>query len=169
MMGCNNAAREKELELRERELELREKELELRDGEGNQNSEGGMFTESSRQQASQSQNHRPTEQELRDDLYQKEIASPVNYLSADYTWRVNLVGNTLIEGKIYNSASISGFKNVKMTVFFKSKTGVILGRETFTVMEFVPANSSVAFRHKIEGWWENAESSSFTIISAEPY
>jgi hypothetical protein len=46
---------------------------------------------------------------------------------------------------------------------------VLLGKETFTVMDFVPPGGSVSFRYKISDWWENVAASRYTLISAESY
>lgn len=164
--GCvsDNSIKEKELELRERELELKEKELEEKQSFEQEN------TYQQRQQpTSEKTISNASEGELKESLYSKESRSPLSYLSAKYTYKVNLLANTIIEGKIINSATTAGFKNVEMTVSFLSKTGVVLGRETFTVMEFVPANSSVNFRHKITGWWDKVSYTEATIDYAEAY
>jgi predicted nucleic acid-binding Zn ribbon protein len=110
-----------------------------------------------------------TEEELKQELYQKEISNPKNYLSVQYQWRVNLGGNTILEGYVINNATIAGFKNVSIRASFYSKTDVLLGEETFTIMEFVPAGRSAAFRHKIIGWWKDATISKYTLLTAEPY
>lgn len=163
--GGDEALRQKELELKEREIAIREKEL----GIEHSSEQDDFIHEASNSSGSHQYEQKPTEETLREDLFKREAASPKEYLSASYSYRVNLLANTIIEGEIYNAASIAGFKNVEMTVYFKSKTDVVLGKETFTVMEFVPANGSVSFRHKIAGWWDNVASSQYAIVSAESY
>ena len=169
--GCQSSdVKVKELELREKELELRERELNLQQVQSNDGTQNTSNSQSNGNTKYNRENtYTPTEQELKEDLYRREISSPKEYLSVSYTYRVNLISNTIIEGTITNTASIAGFKNVKMTVYFNSKTDVVLGKETFTVMEFVPANGSVSFRYKISGWWSDVASSTYSIVSAEPY
>lgn len=111
----------------------------------------------------------PTEEELRYELFEKESSNPIDYIGVSYSWKVNLAANTIIEGDIYNNASIAGYKNITILVKFYSKTDVFIGQEKFTVMEFVPPGSSVSFRHKISGWWSDVTNSKYRIISAEPY
>jgi len=161
--GNDNALKEKELELRERELDLKEKEL--------QNQQQGNQTNYSGTETPQKQNNASTapKKDAIAELYDKEKNSPKKYLDANYTYRVNLAANTIVEGKISNSAMVAGFKNVEITVYFYSKTDRVLGKESFTVMEFVPANGSVDFRHKISGWWDNVSYSNCTIDGAEAY
>lgn len=164
--GTDESIRERELDLKERELKLREKELELSDRQSNQPDN-----------LVQEENH-PSSHENSDfaegdgafgKIYAKEIKTPNNYLSADYTYRVTMIGNTIIEGSISNSATVAGFKNVKLTVYFYSKTDLLLGQETFTIMEFVSPNGSVSFKHKIGHWWDHVSYSNYKIVSAEAY
>ncbi len=108
-----------------------------------------------------------TEDELRQELYNKEIKNPKTYISASFSSRVNLAVNTVIEGNLYNSATLANFKNVKIKVRFFSKTGAELNSETFTIMEFLPAGGSVYFKHKIYGWTPKVDYLDYTIISAE--
>jgi hypothetical protein len=173
LTGCqgNDSVKAKELELREKELELRERELNLQapQSDNTNNNSTGYSSSNDNNQYNRESSQKPTEQELKEDLYKREMSSPKEYLTLSYSYRVNLAANTIIEGNISNSASVAGFKNVKMTVYFYSKTDVVVGKETFTVMEFVPANRSISFRHKITGWWSNAVSSKYSIISADPY
>lgn len=110
-----------------------------------------------------------TEEELKQELYQKEASNPLSYLTANYTWKVNIAANTILEGHVSNSATMAGFKNVTIKASFYSKTGVLLGEEKFTVMEFVKPGRSVSFRHKITGWWKDATNSKYVILAAEAY
>ena len=124
------------------------------------------------QQYQQTQQQKPrqlSEDEIREKLYNKEISNPTNYLSADGTYRVNLAANTIVEGTIFNSASIAGFKNVKLTAKFYSKTDVLLGKESFLVMDFVSPNGSIPFKYKIYGWWDNIDHWTLSVRSAEVY
>jgi hypothetical protein len=121
------------------------------------------------QQYQQPKPRQLSEEEIRENLYNKEISNPSNYLSADGTYRVNLAANTIIEGTIYNSASIAGFKNIKLTAKFFSKTDVLLGKESFLVMDFISPNGSLPFKGKISGWWDNIDHWSLTVNTAESY
>lgn len=121
------------------------------------------------QQPQQQKPRQLSEDEIRENLYNKEISNPSSYLSASGTYRVNLAANTIIEGTIYNSASIAGFKNVKLTANFFSKTDVLLGKESFLVMDFISPNESLPFKGKISGWWDNIDHWTLTVNSAEPY
>ena len=124
------------------------------------------------QQYQQPQTQKPrqqTEDEIREQLYNKEISNPTKYLSADGTYRVNLAANTIVEGTIYNGASMAGFKNVKLTAKFYSKTDVLLGKESFMVMEYVSPGGSATFKYKISGWWDDIDHWTLSVNSAESY
>jgi RNA polymerase subunit RPABC4/transcription elongation factor Spt4 len=110
-----------------------------------------------------------TEAELKEELRKKEASHPTDYIGVEYTWRVNLIANTILEGTVSNKATISGFKNVTIRANFYSKTDMLLGKEDFTVMEFIKPGHNVPFRHKIVGWWEGATQSKYEILSAEAY
>lgn len=110
-----------------------------------------------------------TEAELRDELYQKEIANPLKYLTDESTYRVNLAANTIIEGSIYNNATMATFKNIKLKVVFYSDTDYKLGDDILVVLKNVEPNSSIIFKEKITGWWSNVDHFTCTIISAENY
>lgn len=160
--GNDNTLKEKELELRERELDLKEKELQHQQQDNQTNYEPETPQEQNNASGSK-------EKDAIGELYAMEMKSPKKYLDANYTYRTNLAANTIVEGKVTNSAKVAGFKNVEITVYFYSKTDRVLGKESFTVMEFVPANGSVVFRHKISGWWDNVSYSNCTIDGAEAY
>lgn len=179
--GNDSSDKEKELELKEKELELKERELALKASQNSSNDyaseNGNSYQNNSRTTSSpntssssyRSQPRQKTEDELRAELNNKEKSTPKDYLSAKYSYWSNLAANTIVEGNIFNSATLAGFKNVKIKVNFYSKTDVLLGSEIFTVMEFVPPGGSASFRHKIVGWWSNVAASRYTILSAQAY
>lgn len=132
-------------------------------------SDQSEYQESNNTQPQQQKPRQLTEDEIRENLYKKEISKPTNYLSAHGTYRVNLAANTIVEGTIYNGASLAGFKNVKLKAKFYSKTDVLLAEESFLVMDFVDPNGSLPFRHKISGWWDNIDHWTLSVSSAEAY
>ncbi len=110
-----------------------------------------------------------SEQDLKNELYFNEASSPSNYIKVSYNFRVNLAANTIIEGTIKNNATVAGFKNVRINTEFYSKTGVLLGQETFIVMEFIKPGGSIPFRHKIDGFWKGMADSKYSVLSADAY
>jgi hypothetical protein len=134
-----------------------------------QNQESNDNSSAKNQQQYPQKPRQLTEDEIREKLYDKEVSNPTNYLTASGTYRVNLAANTIIEGTVSNSASIAGFKNIEITAKFYSKTGVLLGNESFLVMDFISPNGSLTFKDKISGWWSNIDHWTLTVNSAESY
>lgn len=131
--------------------------------------EESSYSNSNGQQPKPQKQRQLTEEEIRVNLYNKEVSNPVNYLTVSGSYRVNLAANTVIEGTIYNNASIAGFKNINITAKFYSKTDVLLGEESFLVMDFISPNGKLAFKSKIYGWWKNIDHWTLDVNSAEPY
>ena len=109
------------------------------------------------------------EQQLKEELFLSESSRPLDFLTVKYTWRMNLAGQTVLEGDVLNSASMARFKNVKIKVKFFSKTDVLLKEEIFTVMEFLKPKSSASFKVKFAGYPSATEISRYEILSAETY
>ena len=140
------------------------------DESGDAQTENQESNNTQTQQYQQPQQQKPrelSEDEIRENLFNKEISNPSSYLSASGTYRVNLAANTIIEGTISNSASIAGFKNIKLAAKFYSKTDVLLGNESFLVMDFISPNGRLSFKGKISGWWDNIDHWTLTVTSAE--
>lgn len=110
-----------------------------------------------------------SEEEIRQNLFLKESSNPTYYLSASGSYRVNLAANTVINGNVTNSAAIAGFKNIKIKARFYSKTDLLIGEESFVLMEFVDPNKSIKFTHKISGWWSDIDHWSLDVTGAEGY
>lgn len=133
------------------------------------NEKESNYSYSNGQQQKPQNQRQLTEEEIRVNLYNKEVSNPVNYLTVSGSYRVNLAANTVIEGNIYNNASIAGFKNINITAKFYSKTDVLLGEESFLVMDFISPNGKLAFKSKIYGWWKNIDHWTLDVNSAEAY
>lgn len=168
----NTDLKTQEIELREKELELREREFELEKVKNEAISQSSIEVESTKNKSSvpkTTQSKEKTKEELRNELLSMESYNPQKYLSINYTYKVNLASNTIVEGSVKNSASIARFKNIRVKVIFYSKTDAVVGSETFTIMEFLPSGRSKSFRHRISGWWKGISYSKYTILSAETY
>lgn len=135
----------------------------------NSQSESQYIEEQSENQPSSQELNQKTEKELQQELYEREQANPKKYLDVDATYRVNLAANTIIEGTIYNKASIAAYKNIKIKVEFFSDTDYKLGDDVFVVLENVFANGSISFKQKITGWYENMDHFTCKIVSAENF
>jgi hypothetical protein len=170
----DDSAKQKELELKAKELELKEKELEQKKSEETSSKEDSSEENKTSEIQTNVNNppprpRRKSEDDLRRELYKKEGSKPEKYLSLDYTGRVNLLSNTVIKGTINNSATITGFKNINVTISFYSKTDSYLGSETFTIADFLQPGATRSFKFKIQGYWKGAVSAKHSINYAQPY
>lgn len=90
-----------------------------------------------------------TEEELREELYEREKKKPTDHLSVSYdlSYKI-LTGEDKITGTIYNSASMATFKDVVLTISYSTATGTELGSENYVVYDYVYPGSSKSFTIK---------------------
>ncbi len=87
--------------------------------------------------------------ELRQELYKREGSYPLKYLSVDYSLKYKVFsGKDEISGRLYNYATIAGFKDVILEVEFKSEGGYLLKTDYFGVNNYVYAGESATFNIK---------------------
>lgn len=154
--GNSNSIREKELALRERELALKEQELALKESSANTEFDyeaPTSYTSSTADIPAKQQQTKATvisrqksESELRAELYNTEKRNPKNYLSVDYdlTYKV-LTGEDKISGQIYNYASITTFKDIKLKVSYFSDTDTEITSKIYVVYDYVHPGGSTPF------------------------
>lgn len=153
---------DKELELRAKELELKERELALQESHISnsnmssiENQRSPMNTPTySESSISKAKKYTPkprqkTEEELREELHQKEMKRPKDHLSVSYKLNYKVFsGKDEIIGKIYNSASMATFKDIVLTVVYSTETETELYREDYVVYDYVYSNSEIPFNIK---------------------
>lgn len=97
-----------------------------------------------------------------------EATYPKNYLDASGTYNTNLLGSKLkITGYIDNKATITAYKNVTIDVIFYDSSKNELNRESFTLNDFIPANSRKEFKHKVNNY-SNVKSIGWEVSNAVP-
>ena len=94
----------------------------------------------------------PSYEQTKMSLEDTELQNPTSFLSSDGTYRKNLMGEWVLEGKISNSATIATYKDVVLTVRFYSKTKTLLGTERQPVYDYFPAGKSKRFKIKTYGY-----------------
>jgi hypothetical protein len=153
----DSSAKQKELELKAKELELKEKELKMNtslessknDVQSEEIKSSNISNETSKMPSQMNQPRKKTEDDLRLELYNKECSNPLKYLSVDYSLNYKVFsGKDEIKGKIYNYASIAGFRDIVLEVQYKSESGSLLKTDYFGVDDFVYAGESVTFNFK---------------------
>lgn len=118
-----------------------------------------------------------TEEELREQLYRAECASPTNYLSS--TLSINPTYKNLLSLKVKgmnlkfrvsNAASIATFKDVKINVQYLAKTGAIVKDETYSIYEYIGPNETVTYNVQTpisNQEYKDFTSKKITILSAD--
>lgn len=81
-------------------------------------------------------------------LEELEKQSPVQFLSVAGTDKKNILGQTVVKGKVTNKAKMVTFKDVDVKLFFYSKTGTLLQEDQEMVYESIAPGASVNFKSK---------------------
>jgi hypothetical protein len=81
-------------------------------------------------------------------LEEIEKKDPSEFLSAKGDKKKNLLGQTVVKGKISNSAKIVTYKDIKLEMSFFSKTKALLEKNTETIFENVGPGTTISFKTK---------------------
>lgn len=91
-------------------------------------------------------------EEIKRELWEREAQSPLNFLRIeDATYRKNLLGEFVLEGKVANYAQYARFKDAIFEVKFYTKTDTYLGSKKVSLIEFFNPQKSRTFRLKVLG------------------
>lgn len=92
-----------------------------------------------------------TYEETKMSLEDKERMNPVQFLSSKGTYRKNIFGEFVLEGKVHNAASVVTFKDIILDVSFYSKTNSHIRTVREVVYEYVKPGRSRSFKVKLYG------------------
>ena len=81
-------------------------------------------------------------------LEEIEKKSPEKFISVKGTDKKNLLGQTVVKGKVQNNAKMATFKDIDVKLFFYSKTGVLLQEDQEMIYETVAPGESKSFKSK---------------------
>jgi hypothetical protein len=95
--------------------------------------------------------YEPSYEEAVMTIEEKERINPAAYLSSDGKYWENLIGQLVIEGRIYNKATVANYKDAVLTVHFYSKTETLIDSKDYLIYEFFKPGQSKVFKIKIEG------------------
>lgn len=87
-------------------------------------------------------------QQTKELLLDKEQKNPANFITASSHDKKNLLGQTVIKGKVSNHATVAVYKDVEIKMFFYSKTRTLLDTETETVFEELKPGQTSDFKTK---------------------
>jgi hypothetical protein len=81
-------------------------------------------------------------------LEEIEKKTPRDFLTVTGTDKKNLIGQTVVKGKIHNSAKVVSYKDVDIKLFFYSKTGALLQEDQEMIYETIAPGTTISFKSK---------------------
>ena len=89
-----------------------------------------------------------TYEKTKESLEEKEKKNPAAFLTVTGNDKKNILGQTVIKGKIFNNAKIATYKDVELKLRFYSKTGALLEEDIETVYDNITPGSTKSFKSK---------------------
>lgn len=86
--------------------------------------------------------------QTKESLLKKETKDPVSFLRVSGTDKRNLVGQTVVKGKLVNTATLAVYKDVDVELKFISKTGALLETDKETFYEIIHPGETKDFKTK---------------------
>jgi hypothetical protein len=86
--------------------------------------------------------------QTKESLLNKETQEPVSFLRVSGSEKRNLVGQTVVKGKLVNSATLAVYKDVDVELTFFSKTGALLETDKETFYEIIHPGETRDFKTK---------------------
>jgi len=77
-----------------------------------------------------------------------ESKNPKKFLKVEGRDKHNLIGQTVLKGKISNTATVVGYKDVTIKISFFSKTGTLLEEDEETIYNEVKPGETIEFKSK---------------------
>ena len=77
-----------------------------------------------------------------------ESKNPKKFLKVEGRDKHNLIGQTVVKGKISNTATVVGYKDVTIKISFFSKTGTLLEEDEETIYNEVKPGGTLEFKSK---------------------
>ena len=81
-------------------------------------------------------------------LEEIEKKTPRDFLTVTGTDKRNLVGQTVVRGKIHNKAKMVSYKDVDIKLFFYSKPGALLQEDQEMIYETIAPGATASFKSK---------------------
>lgn len=98
--------------------------------------------------ASHADNEKASYDQTRSLLLKKENENPGMFLSVTGNSHKNMIGQTVIKGRISSKASIASYKDVEIKFSFYSQTKALLESDKETIFVEVSPGNSVKFKSK---------------------
>ena len=81
-------------------------------------------------------------------IMETEQKNPESFLTAKGDEKKNLIGQTVVKGKIFNAAKMVTYKDVSIKLSFYSKTGAVMEEDVETIYETIDPGLSKSFKSK---------------------
>ena len=105
-------------------------------------------------------------QKTKETLASKEKKNPIAFLYVTGNKRKNLIGQTVIKGRISNHASVASYKDINVELSFYSKTRTLLEKDNETIYEVIEPGHTKNFKTKYFAP-KGTDSVGYEIISAK--
>lgn len=92
----------------------------------------------------------PATQKTKEEVRKKEPVNPASYLKATMSWRKKLIGGTVLEGTLHNSATSVNLKDPVLLVTWLSKKNTVIGTNRFPLDEYVAAGKTISYKLKVK-------------------
>lgn len=91
-----------------------------------------------------------TPAKIKEESKKKEPVNPASYLKVKMNWRKKLIGGTVLEGTLHNSAPGVNFKDPILLVTWLSKTNTIIGTNRYPLYEYLEAGKTISYKLKVK-------------------
>lgn len=92
-----------------------------------------------------------TEKEIKADKLTTEQNNPLAYIQTEFLYRPNLLGETVINGTFLNTATLTSYKDVQLTITWYSKTNTAVETQRRTLFEYLSPGQTVTCKWKLSG------------------
>ncbi len=87
-------------------------------------------------------------EQTKETLEETEKKNPKRFISVEGHDRKNLIGQTVIEGKVSNNAKIASYKDIDIELSFYSKTGTLLEKDHEVIYKMIAPGIKDDFKIK---------------------
>ena len=131
-------------EIKAREKAVADSIAQIYEEKARQEEEERKIAEEEERKRQEEYNNRP--EVIRQKLLEKEQENPLDYLTAKYNldYRV-FSGDDVIEGRIYNNATLATYKDIKLEITCYSKTKSLIKTYHKTIYEYVYPRKTRSF------------------------
>lgn len=91
-----------------------------------------------------------TPSKLKEESKKKEFINPAGYLKVKTSWRKNLIGETVLEGTLHNTAPLANLKDPVLLVTWLSKTNTVMGTNRYPLYEYLGAGKTTSYKLKVK-------------------